>query len=116
MTIMLNKQEMDDWDAAIRSILLARKKEKNLSDGDLGEKAFEKVAASVKSKVQYVLVGQGSGEKRKPQQLRAADLMNLCEALDLSITDVMEAARRLVKERDDTMFRKLGGKSETSEV
>lgn len=112
---MLNKQEMDAWDAAIRSILIARKKEKNLSDGDLGERAFENVAASVKSKVQYVLVGQGSGDKRKPQQLRAADLMNLCEALELSITDVMEAARRLVKERDASMFIRLGGKSDASE-
>lgn len=96
--LMFTKKEMDEWDSAIRMALLERKKEFNMSDAELGEKAFKDVAAVPKSKVQFVLVGQGSGENRKPQNLRAADLMNLCEALRLSIWDVMENARKAVKE------------------
>lgn len=95
---MFTKAEMDQWDAAIRAKLLERKKELAMSDAELGEKAFKNVAAAPKSKVQYVLIGQGAGENRKPQNLRAADLMNLCEALRLSVWDVMEDARKAVKE------------------
>lgn len=97
---MFTKQEMDAWDEHIRLRLVARKKELGLSDLELGEKAFTDVAKVPKSKVQYVLTGQGAGENRKPQNLRAADLMNLCEALRLSWYDIMEDARKAVKEKN----------------
>lgn len=96
---MFTKQEMDAWDEHIRQRLVAKKKELGMSDAELGEKAFKDVAKVPKSKVQYVLTGQGSGEARKPQNLRAADLMNLCEALRMSWYDEMEDARKAIKEK-----------------
>ena len=93
-----SKEEMDAWDAHIRSQLVARKKELGLSDMELGEKAFTGLAASPKGKLHFILNGQGAANNRKPQNIRAADLMNLCEALRLSVWDVMEGARKFVKE------------------
>lgn len=96
---MFTKQEMDAWDEQVRLQLVARKKELGMSDAELGQLAFTDVAKAPKSKVQYVLTGQGSGDARKPQNLRAADLLNLCEALRLSWYDIIEQARKAIKEK-----------------
>ncbi|MDD2966513.1 MAG: hypothetical protein PHN64_03325 [Desulfovibrionaceae bacterium] len=95
---MFTKQEMNDWDENIRKQLVARKAELGFSDATLGKAAFDGVAAMPKGKVQSILTAQGAGENRKGQNIRAADLMNLCEALRLSWYDVMNKARIEVKE------------------
>lgn len=92
------KEEMDAWEAHVRDQLVARKKELGMSDAELGEKAFTGIAAVPKGKVHFIINGQGAGDNRKPQNIRATDLMNLCEALRLSLWDVMEKARVYVKE------------------
>lgn len=96
---MFSKLEMDEWEDIIRQRLVARKKELGLSDVELGKIAFGDVAKFPKSKISCLLVGQGAGNERKPQNIRAADLMNLCEALRLSWYDVMNEAHKQVKER-----------------
>lgn len=92
-------EEMDAWDNAVRSILMERKQELNMSDAKLGEKAFTGIAKMPRGKVQYLFVGQGSGEKRKLQQFRTTDLMNLCEALRISFYDVIEKANAILKDQ-----------------
>lgn len=92
------KDEMDAWEAHVREQLVARKRELGMSDAELGEKAFSGIAAAPKAKLHFIINGQGAGDKRKPQNIRATDLMNLCEALRLSFWDVAEAARKHVKE------------------
>ena len=93
---MLTKDDMTALEAAIRSSLLARKKELSMSDDSLGKMAFA-FMANPAGKVQALLVGQGAGEKRKPQTLRIGDAMNLCEALGLQWVDVMRQAVKDVK-------------------
>ena len=88
---MLTKDDMTALEAAIRSSLLARKIELSMSDDALGKMAFA-FMANPAGKVQALLVGQGAGEKRKPQTLRIGDAMNLCEALGLQWVDVMRQA------------------------
>ncbi|MGF0009414.1 hypothetical protein ACQRCJ_02570 [Desulfovibrio sp. SGI.102] len=95
---MLTKDDMTALEAAIRSSLLARKKELSMSDDALGKMAFA-FMANPAGKVQALLVGQGAGEKRKPQTLRIGDAMNLCEALGLQWVDVMRQAVKDIKGR-----------------
>ena len=95
---MLTKDDMAALEAAIRSSLLARKKELSMSDDALGKMAFA-FMANPAGKVQALLVGQGAGEKRKPQTLRIGDAMNLCEALGLQWVDVMRQAVKDIKGR-----------------
>ena len=95
---MLTKDDITALEAAIRSSLLARKKELSMSDDALGKMAFA-FMANPAGKVQALLVGQGAGEKRKPQTLRIGDAMNLCEALGLQWVDVMRQAVKDIKGR-----------------
>ena len=95
---MLTKDDLTALEAAIRSSLLARKKELSMSDDALGKMAFA-FMANPAGKVQALLVGQGAGEKRKPQTLRIGDAMNLCEALGLQWADVMRQAVKDLKGR-----------------
>ena len=95
---MLTKDDMTALEAAIRSSLLARKKELSMSDDALGKMAFA-FMANPAGKVQALLVCQGAGEKRKPQTLRIGDAMNLCEALGLQWVDVMRQAVKDIKGR-----------------
>lgn len=96
--MFVSKEEMDLWEAHVRDQLVARKKELGISDAELGKKAFSGIAAVPKGKIHFIINGQGTGQNRKPQNIRATDLMNLCEALRLSLWDVMENARVAVKE------------------
>lgn len=80
---MLSKQEMDALHDAIRASLVARKEELNISDEKLGKQAFGYMGAP-RMKIQALFVAQGKGERRRPQVINIAELMNLCEALGLS--------------------------------
>ncbi len=92
---MLTKEDMSALEAAIRSSLLARKREISISDESLGKMAFP-FMANPTGKVQALLVGQGAGDKRKPQTLRIGDAMNLCESLGLQWADVFRQDRKSV--------------------
>ena len=85
---MLNKQDIEALDAAIRSALVARQEELNMSDEGLGNIAFSYLKAP-RGKIQSLFVGQGAPDKRKPQVIKIGELMNLCEAMGLSWTDVI---------------------------
>jgi hypothetical protein len=78
---MMTKEEADSFDEVIRASLVARKEELGLSDSALGKLAFFGHVSMPKGKIQSIFSGQGAPGKRKPQNIRAADLMNLCEAL-----------------------------------
>lgn len=94
---MLSKQEMDALHDAIRTSLVARQEELNLSDEKLGKQAFGYMAAP-RMKIQALFVAQGKGERRKPQIINIAELMNLCEALGLSWQDeIRKALKTLTK-------------------
>ncbi len=96
---MLTKEDMSALEAAIRSSLLARKREISISDESLGKMAFP-FMANPTGKVQALLVGQGAGDKRKPQTLRIGDAMNLCESLGLQWADVFRQAIKDIKNRN----------------
>ena len=96
---MMTKEEADSFDEVVRASLVARKEELGLSDAALGHLAFSGHVSIPKGKIQSIFSGQGAPGKRKPQNIRATDLMNLCEALRLSWYDVMENARKKVKEK-----------------
>ena len=93
---MLTKDDMAALEAGIRSYLLARKRDLSMSDDALGKMAFA-FMANPAGKVQALLVGQGAGEKRKPQTLRIGDLMNLCEALGLQWVEVLRQSVKDIK-------------------
>ena len=96
---MLSKDDMTALEAAIRSSLLARKKEISISDESLGKMAFPYMANPT-GKVQALLVGQGAGDRRKPQTLRIGDAMNLCESLGLQWADVFRQALKEIKGKE----------------
>lgn len=93
---MLTKEGMIIFDEAIRSLLVARKAELKLSEKALGQMAFPYMGKPA-GKVRSLLVEQGAGEKKKPQEIRLADLVNLCQALGLNIHDVIRSG---LKEAD----------------
>jgi hypothetical protein len=98
---MLSKNEMDIFDESIRSALAARQEELKLSDDALGRMAFGFLGKPL-GKVRSILIAQGSGDYKKPQNIRTADLVNFCEALGLPwtkvIKDALEAVRAARKE------------------
>ena len=94
---MLSKNEMDIFDEFIRSTLAARQEELKLSDDALGRMAFGFMGKPL-GKIRSILIAQGSGDYKKPQNIRAADLANLCEALGLSWANVIRDALSAVKE------------------
>lgn len=85
---MLTKDGMVIFDDAIRTQLAARQKELRLSDKALGQMAFPFMGNPL-GKVRSILIAQGAGEDKKPQNLRMADLVNLCQALGLNLHDVI---------------------------
>ena len=48
-------------------------------------------------KIQALFVAQGKGERRKPQIINIAELVNLCEAMGLSWQDEIRTALKAVK-------------------
>lgn len=90
---MLTKEGMVIFDETIRSLLVARKSELKLSEKALGQMAFPYMGKPA-GKVRSILVEQGAGDKKKPQEIRLADLVNLCQSLGLSVHDVIRAGLR----------------------
>lgn len=88
---MLNKQDIEALDAAIRASLVARQEELRMTDEALGTVAFGYLKAP-RGKVQSLFVGQGDPDRRKPQVIKIGELVNLCEAMGLSWSDVIKAA------------------------
>ena len=88
---MLSKHDMDALHEAIRTALVARQEELRLSDEKLGKQAFGFLAAP-RMKIQALFVAQGKGERRKPQVINIAELLNLCESMGLSWQDVIRNA------------------------
>ncbi len=93
---MLTKEGMIIFDETIRSLLVARKAELKLSEKALGQMAFPFMGKPA-GKVRSILIEQGAGEKAKPQEIRLADLVNLCQALGLNLHEVIRAG---VKQAD----------------
>ena len=89
-------QEMDAFEDAVRSIIKRRQVELNMSDETVGKIAFSFMPGQ-RTKIQALLVGQGAGKYRKPQRMRTPDLMNLCEALGLSLNTVLKEAKDSIK-------------------
>lgn len=96
---MLSKDEIAALEAAIRSTMLRRKKELSISDESLGRMAFP-FMANPTGKVQALLVGQGAGDKRKPQAMRIGDAMNLCESLGLQWSDTFRQALKEIRNKN----------------
>ena len=96
-TLVLNEEGMAVFENAIRRTLEERRSELNMTEQALGVLAFPHVIDS-RRKVQSIRKGQGSKDKRKPQQLRGTDILNLCEALGLQwkkvVADALEEARK----------------------
>ncbi|MBQ3059666.1 MAG: hypothetical protein IJD16_05050 [Desulfovibrio sp.] len=93
--LMLSKQDMDALHEAIRVSLVARQEELKLSDEKLGKQAFGFMAAP-RMKIQALFVAQGKGERRRPQVINIAELMNLCEAMGLSWQDEIRKALKAI--------------------
>lgn len=89
---MLNKQDMDRLDACILRRLVEKQEAIGTTDKALGEQAFGWVTYP-NMKIQVI---KGKGGK-KPQQLRFADVVNLCEALGLPWQDVCKESLKEVK-------------------
>lgn len=92
---MLNKEQIDTFNEAIRTALVARKEELKLSDERLGKQAFGYMAAP-RMKIQALFVAQGKGERRRPQVINIAELINLCEAMGLVWQDEIRKALRAI--------------------
>lgn len=93
---MLTKDEMLIFEQSIRNALEARQKEIGLSDEAMGKMAFSFMPAP-RMKVQAIKRGQGKPEQRVPQQLRWAEMLNLCEAVGLNWVEVGREALKAVK-------------------
>ena len=94
---VLNEEGMAVFENAVRRTLEERRSELNMTEQALGVLAFPHVIDS-RRKVQSIRKGQGSKGKRKPQQLRGTDILNLCEALGLQwkkvIANALEEAKQ----------------------
>lgn len=86
-----SQQEMDDFEDAVRTVLKEQKDRLNLTDEAVGKIAFSFMAGK-RTKVQAIFVGQGAGQYRNKQKLRLPDMMNLAEALGMTLPDVIKAA------------------------
>lgn len=106
---VLNETGMTVFEDTVRRTLEERRALLNMTEQALGVLAFPHVADS-RRKVQSIRKGQGSGQNRKPQQLRGTDILNMCEALGLPWKEVIgkgldeakavqEAARRASLEK-----------------
>lgn len=81
---MFNETGMIAFEDAVRRLLEERRAQLNMTELALGKLAFPHVA-DPRRKVQSIRKGQGAGDKRKPQQFRGTDILNLCEALGLNL-------------------------------
>ena len=88
---VLNETGMAAFEESIRKALEERRKVIGMTEQALGSLAFPHVADS-RRKVQSIRKGQGSGENRKPQQIRMTDVMNLLAALGLPWEKVIKQA------------------------
>ena len=88
---MLNEIGMAAFEESVRSQIESERSSRNMTEAALGKLAFPHVA-DARRKVQSIRKGQGSGENRKPQQLRGTDILNLCEAVGLSWKKVFDLA------------------------
>lgn len=89
---MFSKDDMDRLDACILKALISRQQVIGTTDKALGEQAFPWTASPI-MKIQGI---KGKGGK-KPQQLRFADIVNLCEALGLSWAEICRDALKEAK-------------------
>ena len=90
--------EMDKFDNAIRSVLKAQQDMLNLTDEALGKIAFGFMSGK-RTKVQAIFVGQGADKYRKLQKLRLTDVINLSEALGLTLQETLRRAQKILKEQ-----------------
>lgn len=93
---MLTKEEMDVFEQAVREAIESRQEAIGLSDESVGKIAFSFLPFP-RMKLQRIKRGQGKAGQRQPQQLRWAEMVNLCEALGLSWVDVGREALEAVK-------------------
>ena len=103
---MLNESGMIAFEQSVRDSLEERRAAIGMSEQALGKLAFPFVADS-RRKVQSIRKGQGSGENRKPQNLRLADVMNLCVALGLSWDKVIKKAQQDAEEAQQAEYEKM---------
>lgn len=89
---MMNLEEMALLDSILVKVIQDEQERVKRTDQLLGQQAFGWMK-SPKMKLQAI---KGFGDK-KPQQLRFADYINLCEALGLSWVDVGREAIKAVK-------------------
>ncbi len=93
---MLTKEEMGIFEQAVRDAIEAQQDKIGLSDDSVGKMAFAHMP-SPRMKIQAIKRGQGKAGQRQPQQLRWAEMVNLCEAVGLSWVDVGRDALKAVK-------------------
>lgn len=89
---MLTKSDMDKVDACILKALTEKQDAIGTTDKALGEQAFSWQSSPI-MKIQAI---KGKGGK-KPQQLRFTDIVNVCEALGLSWSEICREALKAVK-------------------
>lgn len=89
---MMNFEEMALLDSILIKAIQNEQERVKRTDQLLGQQAFGWMK-SPKMKLQAI---KGFGDK-KPQQLRLADYINLCEALGLNWGDVCREALKTVK-------------------
>lgn len=89
---MMNFEEMALLDSILIKAIQNEQERVKRTDQLLGQQAFGWMK-SPKMKLQAI---KGFGDK-KPQQLRLADYINLCEALGLNWADVCREALKAVK-------------------
>ena len=93
---MLTKDEMAIFEQAVREVIEEQQKKIGLSDESVGKMAFSFMPFP-RMKVQAIKRGQGKAGQRQQQQLRWADMINLCESVGLSWVDVGREALKAVK-------------------
>ncbi len=89
---MMNFEEMALLDSILIKSIQGEQERAKRTDQLLGQQAFGWMK-SPKMKLQAI---KGFGDK-KPQQLRLADFINLCEALGLSWQEEIRSAIKAVK-------------------
>ena len=89
-------KQMDVFEQAVREAIESRQEAIGLSDESVGKIAFSFLPFP-RMKLQRIKRGQGKAGQRQPQQLRWAEMVNLCEALGLSWVDVGREALKAVK-------------------
>ena len=100
MECMLTREEMDIFDQSIRDAIAAQQDLLGLSDEKVGKMAFGFMPFP-RMKMQAIKRGQGRAGSRKPQNLRFADVMNICESLGLSWQEVGREALKAVKKMEN---------------